>query len=124
MQIDFIKVKQSPVDINYSKDNTKIVGTLERINKDCVKLDSKFSSQVKLICNRCGKEFEKTVNFPLTLLLAEGVYSDSSDLDIIEFHNNKIDFDYIAFSENTSIQEDYNYCDDCQDCDETLEFEF
>ena len=124
MQIDFIKLKQSPVDVNYSKDNTKIVGTLERINKDCVKLDSEFTSQLKLLCNRCGKEFTKEFKYPLTLLLADGVYSDNSDLDIIEFHNRKIDFDYIAFSENTSIQEDYNYCEDCQNSDETLEYEF
>jgi len=124
MQIDFIKIKQSPIDINYSKDNTKIVGTLERINKDCVKLDSEFTSQVNLICNRCGKEYTKEVKNPLTLLLADGVYSDNSDLDIIEFHNNKIDFDYIAFSEKTSIEEDYNYCDDCKDNNETLEYEF
>jgi len=124
MQIDFIKIKQSPIDINYSKDTTKIVGTLERINKDCVKLDSEFTSQVDLICNRCGKEFKKEFNYPLALLLADGVYSDSSDLDIIEFHNNKIDFDYIAFSEKTSIEEDFNYCKDCQNSDETLEYEF
>ena len=124
MQIDFIKLKQSPVDINYSKDNAKIVGTLERINKDSVKLDSEFTSQVELICNRCGKEYKKDFKYPLTLLLADGVYSDNSDLDIIEFHQNKIDFDYIAFSEITSIQEDYNYCEECQDSDEALEYEF
>jgi uncharacterized metal-binding protein YceD (DUF177 family) len=124
MQIDFIKVKQSPVDIDYSKDNTKIVGTLERINKDCVKLYSKFTSQVNLVCNRCGKEFSKEVSYPLTLLLADGAYSDNSDLDIIEFHDSKIDFDYISYSEKTSIEEDYNYCKDCQDSDETFEYEF
>jgi uncharacterized metal-binding protein YceD (DUF177 family) len=124
MQIDFIKIKQSPIDINYSKDNTKIVGTLERINKDCVKLDSEFSSKIELICNRCGKEFVKDFDYALTLLLADGVYSDKSELDIIEFHNKTIDFDYISFSEIASIQEDYNYCKECQNSDETLEYEF
>jgi uncharacterized metal-binding protein YceD (DUF177 family) len=124
MQIDFVKVKQSPIDIDYSKDNTKIVGTLERINKDCVKLYSEFTSQVDLICNRCGKEFKKDISYPLTLLLSDGAYSDNSDLDIIEFHDSKIDFDYISFSEKTSVEEDYNYCEDCQDSDETFEYEF
>jgi len=124
MQIDFFKIKQSPIDINYSKENCKIVGSLERINKDCVKLDSNFKATVSVICNRCGTEFTKEVEYSLTLLLSDGAYSDNSDLDIIEFHNKTIDFDYIAYSEIASIEEDFNYCDKCQNSDETFEYEF
>jgi len=124
MQINFLKVKSAPIDINYSKNGVDINGFIERINKNCVKLDSTFSTTVTLTCNRCGKEYEKVVSYPLNLILSEGNYDDNSEIDIIEFYEGDIDFDYIAFSEVESLKEDYNYCDECKDNDEIFEVEF
>ena len=115
MQIDFRKVKSSTLDIDFSKENSKIVGTLKRVDRDSVKLDSTFSTKLKLICNRCGKEFEREFSYPLNLILSDGVYSDPSEIDIVEFKEGKIDFNYLLDSENALIEEDYNYCDSCKD---------
>ena len=123
MQIDFRKIKGSTLDINFSKDNSKIVGTLKRVDRDRVKLDSTFSTKLKLICNRCGKEFEKEFSYPLNLILADGIYSDPTEIDIVEFSGGKIDFNYLLDSENALIEEDYNYCDSCKD-KENFEVEF
>jgi len=123
MQIDFRKVKSSTLDIDFSKENSKIVGTLKRVDRDSVKLDSTFSTKLKLICNRCGKEFEREFSYPLNLILSDGVYSDPSEIDIVEFKEGKIDFNYLLDSENALIEEDYNYCDSCKD-KEDFEVEF
>ena len=124
MQIDFAKVKSTLADINYSKDGVTINGTIKRVDRNSVELNSTFSTEVNLICNRCGKEFKKSFKYPLLLLLSDGNISDSENLDIIEFHNGKIDFDYIAQSEVTSIEEDYNLCENCADSEDILEKEF
>jgi|AAUQ01.1.fsa_nt_gi uncharacterized metal-binding protein YceD (DUF177 family) len=123
MQIDFRKIKGSTLDIDYSKDSSSIVGTIERVDRDSVKLESNFSTELELICNRCGKEFKREFNYPLELLLTDGVYSDPTEINIIEFNQGKIDFDYLLNSEIASIEEDYNYCDSCQDR-EDFEIEF
>ena len=123
MQIDFRKIKGSTLDIDYSKDSSSIVGTIERVDRDSVKLESNFSTELELICNRCGKEFKREFNYPLELLLTDGIYSDPTEINIIEFNQGKIDFDYLLNSEIASIEEDYNYCDSCQDR-EDFEIEF
>ncbi len=124
MKIDFNKIKNNLIDINYSKENTKIVGTLERINKNCVKLYATFSSTINLTCSRCGKEFDKSFEYDLSLLLTNGNYKDKSEIDVVEFFDNKIDIDYLAFSEISSIKEDYNYCYECINSNDILEIEF
>jgi len=125
LKIGFAKVKSALADVNYSKDGVNIKGTLERVDRDSVELKSTFSTkEVTLICNRCGKEYKKDFSYPLNLLLYNGKYSDNKNLDIIEFFDNMIDFDYIAQSEMTSLIEDYNLCDECQDVEDIFEKEF
>ena len=124
MEISFSKIKQSPIDVNYSKDGVEISGTLERVSRDNIKLDSNFKSNVEVICNRCGEEYNIDANYPLGLILSDGGYNGKDELDVVEFYEGKIDFDYLALSEITSIKEDYNFCSSCQDTDELLEVEF
>ncbi len=124
MQISFLKIKQAPVDVNYSKDGVEIKGSLERIDRESVKLNSSFNSEVEVVCNRCGKEYKLKADYPLELILSDGGYNAKNEIDVIEFFGGSIDFDYLAFSEVTSIKEDYNLCSECQDATELLEVEF
>jgi len=124
VKISFSKIKQTPIDIDYSKDGVDIQGTLERVDRDSVKLDSTFKSEVEVVCNRCAKEYKIDANYPLSLILSDGGYNGKDEIDVVEFYDGKIDFDYLALSEVSSIKEDYNYCSSCQDSDELLEVEF
>jgi len=124
MEIDFSKIKQTPIKVNFTKNSSSIVGSLERINRNSVKLTSIFNLSVKVICNRCGKEVDKKLNYPLELILSEGRYNSNDEIDVIEFFDGKIDFNYLIESEIASIKEDYNYCDNCINNNEILEIEF
>jgi hypothetical protein len=124
MEISFLKIKQNPLDINYSNGKTSIVGSLERVDRDNIKLESTFKSSIKVICNRCGKEYLLEVDEPLELLLSDGRYNNNDKIDVVEFFNGKIDFNYLAQSEIASIEESYNLCDSCKESDEILEIEF
>ncbi len=124
MEISFLKIKQTPVDINYKKDKNSIIGTLKRVNRDSVKLDSILKAELNFICNRCGKEWSKEIEYPLELILSDGRYNSKDEIDVIEFFNGVIDFDYIINSEIISIEDGYNFCEDCIDNDEILEIEF
>ncbi len=123
MTVNFAKVKYSGSELNYNKDGVSIVGTLEKVNRDSVKLDSTFKSTVTVTCSRCGKEFTKEVEYPLELILSDGRYNNSDEIDVIEFFDGNIDITYISESEIASIQEDYNFCQDCKEAEEILEVE-
>jgi len=123
MTVNFAKVKYSGSELNYNKDGVSIVGRLEKVNRDSVKLDSTFKSTVTVTCSRCGKEFTKEVEYPLELILSDGRYNNSDEIDVIEFFDGNIDITYISESEIASIQEDYNFCQDCKEAEEILEVE-
>lgn len=124
MEISFVKIKQLPIDINYSSDGASIKGSLERVNRDCVEFKATFEASIPILCNRCGKEYIKDVNYPLELILSEGRYNNNDKIDVIEFFEGKVDFDYILKSEIASIEEEYNFCESCIDNDDILEIEF
>ena len=123
MEIAFSKVKYTPMQINFAEDGTSIIGTLTKLSRDLVRLESDFKADVDVICSRCGKEYKKSVAYPLGLILSDGRYNDSDEIDVIEFFNNLIDITYISESEVASIQGDYNLCPNCQETEEVLEVE-
>jgi len=123
MEIAFSKVKHTPTELNFVEENVSIIGTLSKESRDIVKLESHFQADVPVTCSRCGKEFIKRIAYPLSLILSDGRYNDNDEIDVIEFFNNSIDITYISESEIASIQEDYNFCQECKETDEILEVE-
>jgi len=124
MEISFLKIKQNPVEINYSEGTSSIIGTIERVNRNSVKLNSTFKASIKVICNRCGKGYIVDANYPLELLLSEGRYNSNDEIDVVEFFDGKIDLKYLIESEIASIEEGYNFCESCIDNKDILEIEF
>ena len=74
MDISFAKIKQNPLNINYTKDDFSLIGVLERIDRDCIKLKTIFSVSIEVVCNRCGKDFLIDTKYPLELILSDGRY--------------------------------------------------
>ena len=123
MVIAFSKVRHTPTELEFIQDGVSITGTLTKMSRDLVKLESHFKADVNVICSRCGKDYTKRVEYPLGLILSDGRYNDNDEIDVIEFFDNMIDITYISASEIASIQEDYNFCSECQKTDEVLEVE-
>jgi len=114
MKIDFRKVPSLKKDITFNIDDIKFIGTLEKKSRDLAKLEGKIYGKCELLCDSCGKEFDKLIDEKLSLKIFNGIIplEVENDLDIIEV-DEIIDFDEILFGEIESIKLDYNYCEKC-----------
>ena len=121
MKIFFDKVSYSKKPFKLRVDNISLQGNLEKQDYHKVKLEATLSGNIDLICYRCGKQFKKQLDMPLSLTLTDNLIETTDDLDIIEFVDGAIDLDFILRSEVASIQNYYNLCDKCQI--ENIEFE-
>jgi uncharacterized metal-binding protein YceD (DUF177 family) len=121
VKIFFDKVSYSKKPFKLRVDNISLQGNLEKQDYHKVKLEATLSGNIDLICYRCGKQFKKQLDMPLSLTLTDNLIETTDDLDIIEFVDGAIDLDFILRSEVASIQNYYNLCDKCQI--ENIEFE-
>lgn len=116
MRIEFRKITHTPklIDVTKSNDIESITlkGELARLDSKLVKFSGTLSGRLNLICVRSGQEFSKEISQDLVLYFADGIYKMQSqseiDLDVIEFFEGFIDFDFIVNSEIESIRLDYN----------------
>ncbi len=99
MKIFFDKVSYSKKPFKLRVDNITLQGNLNRKDYHKVELDGELNGEIELICYRCGEQFQRRLNSPLTLTLTDRVVEISDDLDIIEFLDGVIDLDFILNSE-------------------------
>jgi len=114
MRIAFRKISSQKGRFELKIDSLSFNGTFKRDRDDLVVLDSIIKGEINLLCDRCGEEFMKHYDEPLTLKVSEGYY-EGDDLDVIESHDHFVDFDMIALSEIEAIKNEYHYCDKCND---------
>lgn len=124
MKIFFDKVSYSKKPFKLRVDNISLQGSLERQDYHKVKLEATLSGEIDLICYRCGEQFKRALNTPLSLILTDNLIETSDSLDIIEFIDGAIDLDFILKSEIASIENYYNLCSRCQIENREFEQEF
>ena len=124
MKIFFEKIGTTPKPIAIEKEGIKLEGTLQKNGYRKILLETRLSGVVNLDCDRCGKNYDHSIDGPLKLTLSDAVSEDKVDLDIIEFLDGTIDISYILEGEINAIRESYHYCDDCDCSDESMEVEF
>lgn len=120
MVVSFKKVTTAPKTFNIETEDIKFFGEFSYFNKNLAKLNGKIIGDIPLECSRCLEVEKVTQNVDLEILLSDGIYKQddhSPELDIIEFENGQIDFDYILNSEIESIQSDYFLCSKCKKTD-------
>jgi hypothetical protein len=121
MVVSFKKVTTAPRTFNIETENLKFFGEFSYFNKNLVKLSGKIIGDIPLECSRCLDVEKVSQNIDLEMLLSDGLYKQadhSPELDIIEFEDGQIDFDYILNSEIESIQSDYFLCSKCKKTDD------
>ena len=132
MKIEFRKIAPEPknftLNLKDSDFDIKIEGKICRLENGLVRLDSKMSGEMQLICDKSGEEFMKQLNLNLTLFVKNGLWQEthknvsrreshimqglgeSSDenLAVIEVFDNFIDLDSLFLGEIESIKLDYH----------------
>lgn len=113
MKISFQKIGDQPKNFSLQKDELLFSGNVIRVSQNLYKITSSLKGEVLCICDRSGEEFFKEIKEDLTLHISNGIWDmqsqDKGDgLDVIEFFDGFIDFEYILQSEISSIQMQYH----------------
>lgn len=113
MKISFQKITNQPKNFSLQKEGILFEGNVIRVNQSLYKITSTISGEIALVCDRSGEDFLKCIQEDLTLLISNGIWDKQSqdrgnELDIIEFFDGFIDFEYILQSEISSIQMQYH----------------
>jgi hypothetical protein len=120
VEISFDKIGTSPKPFNLVLNDVTFSGKLSKVDFNTVKLDGEINGDLKVCCDRCGKDFVTTIGQPIGLDLSRKEIQNKDNLDIIEFLDGTIDLEYILQSEIDSIKSLYHYC---QKCDGIEDFE-
>ena len=115
MKIAFAKARYLDIPFEITNENYHFLGTISSAKKNLVKINSIFESNVPVTCDRCGVEFKKQSKEEFICLVSDGsVDGFDNTIDVIESFDGYVDLDEIANAEISMIQNDYNYCQSCQ----------
>ncbi|ARU47441.1 DNA-binding protein [Sulfurospirillum diekertiae] len=117
MKIEFKKVPTTGIHFETSLDEIKFFGEALKIDKTMVKCTGQLEGTLPHLCDRCGENFELTVNERVEVFAQEGLYEDQEGeelLNIIEFFDGSIDLDSILQGEIEAFKSDYHYCGQCE----------
>ena len=124
MTILFDKINSTPKSISLASNNIILDGSLTKSGYHKVSLNANLKGDMNLSCDRCGDTYIYDFDTKLNLTLTDLISEDKSDLDIIEFLDNKIDIKYILDGEINRVKTSFHYCKKCENIDESFEMEF
>ena len=125
MEIEFRKITNKPKLIHavfsdmqnsefHENDSMELEGEVIRQDAKIVKFHGKMKGFLHLVCAISGEEFIRQIDEELVLYFSDGIWETQNQsknidsLDVIEFFDGYIDFDFILASEIESIRLDYN----------------
>ncbi|WP_369607214.1 hypothetical protein [Helicobacter trogontum] len=92
----------------------ELQGEIMRQDSKLVVFRGSIKGNLELICSLSGNEFDAKIDESLVLYFSDGIWESQSQskavnsLDVIEFFDGFIDFDFVLTSELESIRLDYN----------------
>lgn len=113
MTIEFRKIPYNNSPCIIENEGVVFNGCFKKLSHKFVGLEGTLFGSMPLICDKCGKKFDFTINEVINLKICDGFCKNEEDLDIIESFDSVIDFDEIIKSEMEAIRSDYHYCQDC-----------
>ncbi len=113
MKIEFKKIPQNGIGFELKQEDVKFYGSAEKIAKDLVKSIGTMEGSFIHTCDRCGKDFKKTVKQNFEIYASNGIYEDDEYDNLIEFFDGFVNFDTMLQSELESLKCDYLYCQEC-----------
>jgi hypothetical protein len=113
MRIEFRKFSKSGVGFQIDSDGIKFYGRGYRVGDNMVRCVGTMEGSFVHACDRCGQEFDKTINEKIDIYANDGIYSGNNP-NIIEFFDHFVDFDAMLHSEIEAYKSSYLYCDKCE----------
>ncbi len=115
MKITLRKVGKTPLDFDVKSDEITFKGYLQYHSGKLILLHADLSGSVKTECNRCGEEFDLSVDEKVEFFISDGIYegNDNIELDIVESFDSLADLDELLISEIELIKSDYHCCTNC-----------
>lgn len=125
VRIEFRKITEKPKQIHLIYDDKQseimleneyieLQGEIMRQDSRLVVFRGSIKGNLELICSLSGNEFDAKIDESLVLYFSDGIWESQSQskainsLDVIEFFDGFIDFDFVLTSELESIRLDYN----------------
>lgn len=125
MKIEFKKITNKPKPIQFALtaensqdmqegERIELCGEIVRQSQRLVCFQGVLKGALNLVCTMSGQDFTKEIHEELVLYFSDGIWEaqsqskDIDSLDIIEFFDGFIDFDFVVTSEIESIRLDYN----------------
>ncbi|MGE4294242.1 MAG: DUF177 domain-containing protein [Campylobacterales bacterium] len=130
MEIAFLRVGSTPMPVNYETEingrAVSLTGELRHHEKGLVLFSGRLKGAAQIACDRCAAEFEKTLDEPVELLLASGVFDNPEEEErlpwpVMEMLDGKINLAAILVSELAAFESDYHRCPDCETGPDTFE---
>lgn len=114
MKIAFSKIRFQEIPFEVKKEGLTFSGSLQSERKNLVKLTACLEADIERVCDRCGEPMTVHYKEDLDLLVSEGLYEGTNELDVIESLGDFVDLDEIIESEVNLLKSDYVYCNSCQ----------
>lgn len=113
MKIAFQKITNQPKSFSIQKEAVLFSGEITKLSQNLYKITATLKGEIPCICDRSGEEFFKKIEEELILHISNGIWDMQSQdknnaLDVIEFFDGFINFEYILESEISSIQMQYH----------------
>lgn len=117
MTIEFKKITTTGIHFESTLGNVTFLGEAVKNTRTLVKCSGTMQGSVTHLCDRCGEEFELSMNEKVEVFASEGLYNDIEGeelLNVIEFFDDSIDINSILQSEIEAFKSDYHYCGQCE----------
>lgn len=116
MTIEFRKVPNEGFDFSVEMEGVTFVGNAVKDKETLLKCSGRMHGSLEHACDRCGEPMIVDLDEEVDVWASDGIMDVTEDelLNIIEFVDEKVDFNEIMASEIEAIKSDYFYCPECQ----------
>ena len=116
MTIEFRKVPKEGIDFSVTREGVTFSGTAVKDKGTLLKCCGMLQGKLDHACDRCGEPMIIDLDEQIEVWASDGIMNITEDelLNIIEFVDEKVDFNEMMESEIEAIKSDYFYCQACQ----------
>jgi hypothetical protein len=113
LEVFFKKITTTPKHFELDSNGLIFAGEYHAVEAKIVKIEGKIHGLIELECDRCAASYVENLDLDVEIFASDGLYEKKEIFDIIEFLDEKIDFDFVRDTEIEAIRLDYHLCASC-----------